>query len=84
MSVDAFSSLPSHHIKQSPMMDGLTEVTQSSSLPPLTNLPQWSRVNTLDKARYPKTFRKDRLQPLKAVHSSSDMNDSEVMLLLET
>lgn len=30
----------------------------------LTNLPQWSRVNNLDRARYPKPFMKDRLQPL--------------------
>lgn len=30
----------------------------------LTNLPQWSRVNNLDRARYPKPFMKDRLEPL--------------------
>ena len=36
----------------------------NTHLPPLNNLPQWSRVNTLDKARYPKPFLKDRLQPL--------------------
>lgn len=30
----------------------------------LTNLPQWSRINNLDRARYPKPFMKDRLQPL--------------------
>lgn len=36
----------------------------AAPLPPLNNLPQWSRVNTLDKARYPKPFLKDRLQPL--------------------
>ena len=33
-----------------------------AQLPPLNNLPQWSRVNTFDKARYPKPFHKDRLQ----------------------
>lgn len=30
----------------------------------LANLPQWSRVNNLDRARYPKPFMKDRHQLL--------------------
>lgn len=36
----------------------------SAALPPLNNFPQWPRVNNFDKARYPKPFLKDRLQPL--------------------
>ncbi|KAK6483467.1 coiled-coil domain-containing protein 74A-like [Huso huso] len=34
------------------------------SLPPMGNLPQWSRVVYLDKARYPRPFPRDTLQPL--------------------
>ena len=36
----------------------------SSALPPLGNLPSWSRVSTLDRSRYPKPFARDRLQTL--------------------
>lgn len=36
----------------------------SSALPPLGNLPSWSRVSTLDRSRYPKPFLRDRLQAL--------------------
>lgn len=51
------------------MRQGVQEIVAEmnmppSSLPPLNNLPQWSRINTLDKARYPKPFLRDRLQPL--------------------
>ncbi|MBN3322473.1 CC74B protein, partial [Atractosteus spatula] len=34
----------------------------SSSLPPLGNLPHWSRVVSLDKARYPRSFPRDCLE----------------------
>ena len=50
-------------LKQSPMQETIADLN-TAHLPPLNNLPQWSRVNTLDKARYPKPFLKDRLQPL--------------------
>ena len=78
MSVDAYASLPAHLLKQSPMMDGLADVNQSVPLPPLNNLPQWSRINTLDKARYPKQFRRDKLQPLHPSNNQS-MEDDEVI-----
>ncbi|XP_013412048.1 coiled-coil domain-containing protein 74A-like [Lingula anatina] len=39
-------------------------MSAQTQLPPLNNLPQWSRVHTLDKARYPKPFVKDRLNPM--------------------
>ena len=42
----------------------MADIGGPAQLPPLNNLPQWSRINTLDKARYPKPFLKDRLQPL--------------------
>lgn len=31
----------------------------TSNLPPLRNLPNWSRVGTLDKTRYPRLFPRD-------------------------
>lgn len=47
-------------------------------LPPLNNLPQWSRVNTLDRARYPKPFRKDRpaLPPTSGESGGADDDDA--------
>ncbi|XP_076801518.1 uncharacterized protein LOC143445976 [Clavelina lepadiformis] len=42
----------------------------SSALPPLGNLPSWSRVSTLDRSRYPKPFLRDRLQTLPPTGSS--------------
>ncbi|CAH1802639.1 unnamed protein product [Owenia fusiformis] len=47
----------------------------NTQLPPLNNLPQWSRINTLDRARYPKPFLKDRLQPL----PNTEMNRTDSM-----
>ncbi|XP_006821094.1 coiled-coil domain-containing protein 74A-like isoform X2 [Saccoglossus kowalevskii] len=44
------------------------------SLPPLHNLPHWSRITTLDKARYPKPFMKDRLQVLPHPQSRREMS----------
>lgn len=52
-------------LKQSVVQETIADMTMPTApLPPLNNLPQWSRINTLDKARYPKPFLKDRLQPL--------------------
>ncbi|XP_072911696.1 coiled-coil domain-containing protein 74B isoform X2 [Hemitrygon akajei] len=36
----------------------------SSSLPPLRNLPQWSRVGTLDRTRYPCSFPQNNVNPI--------------------
>lgn len=41
-----------------------TQAVTSMSLPPLQNLPQWPRIQTLDKARYPRPFLKDQIQVL--------------------
>ena len=49
---------------QGTIQETMADMNTASALPPLNNLPQWSRINTLDKARYPKPFLKDRLQPL--------------------
>ncbi|XP_033628267.1 uncharacterized protein LOC117290813 [Asterias rubens] len=42
----------------------------SMTLPPLANLPQWQRVQTLDKARYPRPFLKDQIPILPPTNSS--------------
>ena len=48
-------------LKQSVVQETVADMSMPTApLPPLNNLPQWSRINTLDKAR----FLKDRLQPL--------------------
>lgn len=36
----------------------------STSLPPLRNLPQWSRVGNLDRARYPRSFPQGNVNPI--------------------
>ncbi|XP_051888030.1 coiled-coil domain-containing protein 74B-like [Pristis pectinata] len=36
----------------------------STSLPPLRNLPQWSRVGTLDRTRYPRPFSQHNVNPI--------------------
>ena len=52
-------------LKQGVVQETLAELnTAGGVLPPLHNLPHWSRVNNFDKARYPKPFLKDRIQPL--------------------
>ena len=51
-------------LKPGSIQETMGDVNPASTLPPLNNLPQWSRINNLDKARYPKPFLKDRLQPL--------------------
>lgn len=38
----------------------VAELTVMNQPTPLSNLPQWARVNTLDKARYPRPFEKDK------------------------
>ncbi|XP_072024374.1 coiled-coil domain-containing protein 74A-like [Amphiura filiformis] len=45
-------------------MDTLPMTSSSVSLPPLQNLPQWPRIHTLDRGRYPKPFVKDQIQVL--------------------
>ncbi|KAK7087240.1 coiled-coil domain-containing protein 74B-like [Littorina saxatilis] len=50
-------------LKQGLVQERIGDLTMNH-LPPLNTLPQWSRVNNLDKARYPKPFVKDKLQPM--------------------
>ncbi|XP_076434951.1 coiled-coil domain-containing protein 74B-like [Babylonia areolata] len=49
-------------LKQGLVQERIGDLTMNQ-LPPLNTLPQWSRVNNLDKARYPKPFVKDKHQP---------------------
>ena len=47
-------------LKQGLVQERIGDLTMNQ-LPPLNTLPQWSRVNNLDKARYPKPFVKVRV-----------------------
>ncbi|KAL8571534.1 hypothetical protein ACOMHN_056829 [Nucella lapillus] len=53
-------------LKQGLAQDQRVGEVSMSKMPHQGTLPQWSRVNTLDKARYPKSFLKDKLQPLES------------------
>ncbi|XP_035691943.1 uncharacterized protein LOC118426556 isoform X1 [Branchiostoma floridae] len=54
-------------------MSSLAANSTTSGLPPLqAQFPQWSRVGTLDKARYPRPFLRDRLQTLPPPGSQHD------------
>ena len=45
--------------------------TQSSNLPPLQNLPSWSR-NSLGRRKPPRPIVRDRLQPIKSIREEVD------------
>ncbi|XP_063396071.1 coiled-coil domain-containing protein 74B-like isoform X2 [Mytilus trossulus] len=49
-------------IKQGVVQEKIADLSMNQ-LPPLSNLPQWSRINTLDRGRYPKPFVKDKHNP---------------------
>ncbi|XP_033747920.1 coiled-coil domain-containing protein 74A-like isoform X1 [Pecten maximus] len=48
-------------IKQGVVQEKISDLTAMNQLPPLSTLPQWSRINTLDRGRYPKPFVKDKV-----------------------
>lgn len=45
--------------------------TQPANLPPLQNLPSWSR-NTLGRRKQPRPIIRDRLQPIKSIREEMD------------
>ncbi|GCC24267.1 hypothetical protein chiPu_0002667 [Chiloscyllium punctatum] len=49
----------------------------SASLPPLRNLPQWSRVGTVQRSRYPRSFFQDNVKHL-PLSSNAKIAKSEV------
>ncbi|XP_072443100.1 coiled-coil domain-containing protein 74B isoform X2 [Chiloscyllium punctatum] len=49
----------------------------SASLPPLRNLPQWSRVGTVQRSRYPRSFFQDNVKHL-PLSSNAKIPKSEV------
>lgn len=51
-------------LKQGVVQEKISDLTSMNQLPPLGTLPQWSRVNTLNRGGYPKPFVKDKLQPI--------------------
>ncbi|KAL4223629.1 Coiled coil protein 74 [Mactra antiquata] len=50
-------------LKQGVVQEKISDLTSMNQLPPLGTLPQWSRVNTLNRGGYPKPFTKDKLMP---------------------
>lgn len=64
-------------IKQSLVQERISDLTMNQ-LPPLNTLPQWSRVNNLDKARYPKPFVKDKFQPMDGRAGNMEEEDKEL------
>ncbi|XP_071945384.1 uncharacterized protein [Antedon mediterranea] len=48
----------------------------SSSLPRLQNLPQWPRLSSMDKSRYPKPFLRDQLQVLPPPTKARELRDN--------
>lgn len=64
-------------LKQSLVQEKISDLSPMNHLPPLKTLPQWSRVNTLDKARYPKPFVKDRLLPLMEPPKSDENSEQD-------
>ncbi|XP_060564742.1 coiled-coil domain-containing protein 74A-like isoform X2 [Ruditapes philippinarum] len=51
-------------LKQGVVSEKISDLTSMNQLPPLGTLPQWSRVNTLNRGSYPKPFTKDKLMPV--------------------
>ncbi|XP_053376286.1 coiled-coil domain-containing protein 74A-like isoform X2 [Mercenaria mercenaria] len=51
-------------LKQGVVQEKISDLTSMNQLPPLGTLPQWSRVNTLNRGGYPKPFTKDKLLPV--------------------
>ncbi|XP_041349745.1 coiled-coil domain-containing protein 74B-like [Gigantopelta aegis] len=79
-------------IRQGLVQEKVADLAMGSQLPQLnSNYPQWARVNTLDKARYPKPFVKDRLMASEEdkkdedgfVIDNSEMNPTQRILYLE-
>ncbi|KAK3083698.1 hypothetical protein FSP39_001688 [Pinctada imbricata] len=62
-------------IKQGVVQEKISDLTTMNHLPPLSTLPQWSRINTLDRGRYPKPFLKDKMNP--AMQESKKDEDGE-------
>lgn len=50
--------------------------TQPANLPPLQNLPSWSR-NTLGRRKQPRPIIRDRLQPIKSIREEMDEGADE-------
>ncbi|GFO16372.1 coiled-coil domain-containing protein 74a [Plakobranchus ocellatus] len=55
----------------------------NNPLPPLNTLPQWSRVNALDKARYPKPFVKDSQLSMDPSQGAGIDDDDQVLGVTE-
>ncbi|XP_052801304.1 coiled-coil domain-containing protein 74A-like isoform X3 [Mya arenaria] len=67
-------------LKQGVVQEKLSDLTSMNQLPPLGTLPQWSRVNTLNRGGYPKPFTKDKLTTVSDKLGGEDGEDRTVDL----
>ncbi|KAK3580816.1 hypothetical protein CHS0354_025161 [Potamilus streckersoni] len=67
-------------LKQGVVQEKISDLTAMNQLPPLSTLPQWSRVNTLDRGRYPKPFVKDKLQTIQDRPDTGEDDDKQIDL----
>ncbi|KAL3856159.1 hypothetical protein ACJMK2_010944 [Sinanodonta woodiana] len=67
-------------LKQGVVQEKISDLTAMNQLPPLSTLPQWSRVNTLDRGRYPKPFVKDKLQTIQDRPDTGEEDDKQIDL----
>ncbi|RUS84933.1 hypothetical protein EGW08_007295 [Elysia chlorotica] len=71
-------------IRQGIVQDRIHDLSNMNNpLPPLNTLPQWSRVNALDKSRYPKPFVKDSQLSLEAGQSAGMEDDDQMLAVTE-
>ncbi|XP_061197997.1 coiled-coil domain-containing protein 74A-like isoform X1 [Saccostrea echinata] len=70
-------------IKQGVVQEKISDLTSMNHLPPLSTLPQWSRINTLDRGRYPKPFVRDKVHIYPDMSKKEEGDDNKEVDLLE-
>lgn len=70
-------------IKQGVVQEKIADLTSMNHLPPLSTLPQWSRINTLDRGRYPKPFVRDKVPIYPEMSRKEDGEESKEVDLQE-
>lgn len=70
-------------IKQGVVQEKISDLTSMNHLPPLSTLPQWSRINTLDRGRYPKPFVRDKIHLYPEMSKKEEGEENREVDLLE-
>nr|XP_022340141.1 coiled-coil domain-containing protein 74A-like isoform X1 [Crassostrea virginica]XP_022340142.1 coiled-coil domain-containing protein 74A-like isoform X1 [Crassostrea virginica] len=70
-------------IKQGVVQEKISDLTSMNHLPPLSTLPQWSRINTLDRGRYPKPFVRDKIHLYPEMSKREEGDENREVDLLE-